>query len=44
VGRIWKSLEMQDRETLECCKQSLMGYSDESSEEQNAYRNAENKD
>jgi hypothetical protein len=40
VGGIWKSLEKQAREVLECCKQSLMSDSDGSSEDQNADKNA----
>jgi hypothetical protein len=39
AGGIWKQLEICIRERLECCKQSLMGDSCGSSEEQNAYRN-----
>jgi hypothetical protein len=44
VGGIWKSLEVETREALECCKQSLMSDSDGSSENQNANKNVHSKD
>jgi hypothetical protein len=37
-------LEMQAKEALECCKQSLMGNSGGSSEDQNARGNEDSKD
>jgi hypothetical protein len=44
IRTIWKSLEKGDRESLECCKQSLMGNSSGSSEDQSANRNTDSKD
>jgi hypothetical protein len=38
VGGIWKHLELQARENLECCKQSLVGDSGGNSEDENADR------
>lgn len=38
AGEIWNTSEKQAREEVEFCKQSLMGYSGQSSE-QNAERN-----
>jgi hypothetical protein len=39
MGGIWKSLVKQDRESLQCCKQSLMSNSGGSSEDDNVDRN-----
>jgi hypothetical protein len=44
VGGIWKRLEMQTREALECCEQSSVDESAGSSEDQNADRNVDSKD
>jgi hypothetical protein len=44
VGGIWKSLEMWAREAHECYKESLMGDSRWSSEDQDAHRNVNSKD
>lgn len=44
MGIVWKGLEMQDKEALECCKQSLIDNSGISSLAQNSHRNAFNKD
>jgi hypothetical protein len=38
VEGIWKCLEMQAREALKCCKQSLKGECGRSSEDQNAIK------
>jgi hypothetical protein len=43
TGGVWKSLEKQTRKSLECYKWSLVGGSEEVSENQNADRNAESK-
>lgn len=40
---VCRSLEMQTREAFECWKQSLMGNSDGSSEEQNVDRNMDSR-
>jgi hypothetical protein len=44
VRRMWKSLEMYARETLDCYKQSLMGSSGGNSEDQTVNRNTDRKD
>jgi hypothetical protein len=44
VEGTWKSLEMWARERLGCFKQSFMGNSGGSSEDQDAYRNVDSKD
>ena len=44
VRGVWNSLEMQDGEASECCKQSLMGNSGGSSKNQNVGRNADCRD
>lgn len=38
-GRNVYGMELCDKETIECCKQSLMGQSGESSEDQNTKKN-----
>jgi hypothetical protein len=39
-----ESLKIQARESLQCCKQSLIGDSNRSSEDQNVDRNVDSKD
>lgn len=43
TGGVWKCLERQPREALECFKQSLMVYSGQSSENLDAERNVDGK-
>jgi hypothetical protein len=43
VGGIWKTLDMQNRDAPECCKQNLIRWTDGFLEDQNANRNMNNK-
>lgn len=43
MGETWKSLEIEAREVLECCKQSSVGNHEGCSEVQNTNRNADSK-
>lgn len=42
-GQLWKSLEKQATETLECCEQCLLWDTGGSSKDQNANKNANSK-